>query len=56
MGEQLDPIGIAPKRIRDMQRMSEISLAIMRFSDAGKSIPQEWVDEYNALSKSVKEV
>lgn len=43
------PLGLRPRIIADEQRLQEIKEAIMRFMAADRSIPQEWLDEYNEL-------
>ena len=44
-------IGLKPKFINDLQRLEEVKVAIKRYYDNGLSIPKEWVEEYNELSK-----
>ncbi|ASB90845.1 MULTISPECIES: hypothetical protein [Bacillus] len=43
------PIGVKPRFIHDEQRAEELSGAIMRYIQANKSIPTEWLEEYNEL-------
>ncbi|MCD8308452.1 MAG: hypothetical protein LUD19_01260 [Clostridia bacterium] len=43
------PLGLRPKFVVDEQRRAEIIAAIQRYGEAGKAIPQEWIDEYNSL-------
>lgn len=43
------PLGLAPKWIRDEQRLWEIQAAIVRYYEAEMPIPIEWVEEYNQL-------
>ncbi len=40
-------LGLKPKYIHDEQRKTEIEDAIKRFLDDGKSVPKEWIEEYN---------
>ena len=37
------PLGLTPKKEWDRRRCLEITLAIQRYSEAGKKIPNEWV-------------
>ena len=41
------PLGIMPKKLWIEFRRNEIIEAIIRYSEALKEIPQEWVDELN---------
>jgi hypothetical protein len=43
------PLGLRPKYIRDLERLSEVQDAIKRYWDAGMRIPIEWIQEYNEL-------
>lgn len=43
------PLGVMPKYIWDRKRKEELAAAIDRYSDAGKRIPEEWVEEYNEI-------
>lgn len=43
------PIGIMPRYVWDKKRRDELSEAMQRYIEASKSIPQEWIDEYNEL-------
>jgi len=40
------PIGLRPKYIVDQLRKKEILQASKRYIDAGKDVPQEWIEEY----------
>lgn len=44
------PLGLIPKHIHDTKRKKEILEAMQRYTDAGKSIPVEWLDELRSLS------
>lgn len=48
------PLGLTPKFIREKERYDEVSYAIIRYIDADKEIPIEWIDEYNELVDKVK--
>lgn len=39
------PLGLIPRFIRDSERASEILEALGRYNDAGKPVPQEWLNE-----------
>lgn len=43
------PLGLKPKWIHDKQRKREIIEAMERYSNAGKPIPAEWVEELKEL-------
>ena len=43
------PLGLTPKYIRQRQRFVEVCEAIVRYYDAEKQIPIEWIEEYNEL-------
>ena len=44
------PIGLRPKAIVDALRIKEILEAMVRYSDDGKQIPQEWLDELSIIN------
>ncbi|MCY8916272.1 hypothetical protein [Bacillus atrophaeus] len=48
------PIGVIPKQLHDLYRVTELKNAIKRYIDAGCGIPTEWVEEYNLLLRSSK--
>lgn len=48
------PIGVIPKQLHDLYKVSELKNAIKRYIDAGFAIPIEWVEEYNLLLRSSK--
>ena len=43
------PIGIKPRRIHDLQRLTELFAAVLRYMEAEKKVPEEWVDEIRDL-------
>lgn len=43
------PLGLKPRSIHDGVRLYEIKAAIVRYMDADRPIPVEWVQEYNEL-------
>lgn len=43
------PIGLVPRRIRWRQRVDEILLAMIRYSNVSKPVPTEWVEELQCL-------
>lgn len=43
------PLGIMPRYVWDKKRRVELSEAMQRYMEANKSIPKEWIDEYNEL-------
>ena len=44
------PLGLKPRSIHDGQRRDGIKEAMLRYMDANKSIPPEWLEEYNELT------
>ena len=44
------PLGVMPRYIWVRKRQEELAAAMQRYLEAGKSIPREWIDEYNELS------
>lgn len=44
------PLGLIPKHIHDTMRKKEILEAMQRYTDAGKAIPVEWLDELRSLA------
>lgn len=44
------PIGIRPRFIIELQRIEEISGGIIRYLEAKRQIPIEWIEEYNELT------
>ncbi len=43
------PLGLMPRYIWDYKRASAIMHAIVRYEDAGKTPPGEWIDELRTL-------
>lgn len=43
------PLGLKPRWKADEERAEEIAIAISRYQDARKAIPNEWLDEYDEL-------
>ena len=39
------PLGIAPRYVIDEQRAREIIAAVLRYLDAVKPVPREWLEE-----------
>ena len=48
------PLGLVPRFIRDEARVKEILEAIGRYNEAGKPVPQEWLDELNEKAPKEK--
>lgn len=48
-GGERPPIGIKPRYIHDEERKQEIMDAMVRYSNAFKPIPVEWLDELRDL-------
>lgn len=46
-----DLVDLVPRCIWNRKRQKELADAMLRYLEAGKSIPREWVDEYNELSE-----
>ena len=47
------PLGLIPKRFHISNRIIEITNAMIRYSEAKKEIPHEWLQEYNELCASL---
>ena len=45
------PLGLQPEYVWNEQRIQEIKMAIHRYMMAGKSIPNEWIEEYNRRAR-----
>lgn len=45
------PLGLKPKSVHDFQRREEIEDAIMRYAQAGKDIPRDWINELSTYCK-----
>jgi hypothetical protein len=45
------PLGIKPRHIYEQERIWELTCATNRYMLEQISIPQEWIDEYNFLTK-----
>lgn len=43
------PLGLKPRLLLAEERLREISGVINRYTAVNKTIPQEWIDEYNEL-------
>lgn len=48
------PLGIIPKEIWELRRFNALKEAILRYSDANRDIPCEWIKELNSLANVVK--
>jgi hypothetical protein len=44
------PLGLIPAFIRKQQRQQEIMSAVVRYREAGKEVPREWLEEFAELS------
>ena len=44
-GHTRPPLGLVPRCIRDMERVTEILEAIGRYNEAGQPVPKEWLEE-----------
>lgn len=47
--ETKPPLGLMPRYLWERKRRYEVGKAISRYVEADKSIPVEWLDEYNEL-------
>lgn len=47
--EKKPPLGLMPRYLWERKRRYEVGKAISRYVEADKSIPVEWLDEYNKL-------
>jgi len=48
------PLGLIPKFVYQEQRIIDITKAIERYTVAKKTVPREWIEEYNELIGSSK--
>lgn len=48
------PKGIMPKYVHDERRLMEVGDAIIRFVEARRQVPEEWIYEYNELVNTVE--
>lgn len=48
------PLGLMPKYLHDEKRFEDIRNAMGRYADAGKVVPQEWIDEEKELMEKIK--
>jgi hypothetical protein len=47
------PLGLMPKKIHNELRLNDIVAAIVRYMNNKEQIPEEWIKEYNELTKLV---
>lgn len=45
------PLGVMGQKVHDEIREGELGAAIIRYVEAEKEVPMEWVDEYNEIIK-----
>lgn len=45
------PIGLMPRQIWEEKRLDEVASAIARYRNVNRSVPREWVEEYNELTE-----
>mgnify|MGYP003627288332 FL=1 len=50
----MPPIGLKPKFVNRLERLNEVRGAIVRYYEASREIPIEWVEEYNELINATK--
>ena len=43
------PLGLTPRWVHEMERFEEIIAAMKRYSEAGLSVPIEWIEELDEL-------
>lgn len=43
------PLGLKPRKFVDEDRLREVQGAMVRYYDANKPMPLEWITEYNEL-------
>tara|TARA_R110002153_G_scaffold189549_1_gene342343 strand:- start:296 stop:469 length:174 start_codon:yes stop_codon:yes gene_type:complete len=51
---KMPPIGLKPKFVNRLERLNEVRGAIVRYYEASREIPIEWVEEYNELINATK--
>lgn len=47
------PLGLMPRRIWDEKRRMDITEAMLRYSEVGKKIPDEWIEELLFLNYKI---
>ena len=45
------PLGLKPRKFVDEDRLREVQGAMVRYYDANKPMPLEWITEYNELAE-----
>ncbi|GED35004.1 hypothetical protein P9G84_31905 [Brevibacillus centrosporus] len=45
------PLGLMPRKIWEEKRLDEVVSAIARYLNVNRTIPREWVEEYNELTE-----
>lgn len=45
------PLGLRPRYVAEAMRIQEIMDAALRYTEAGKQVPQDWLDELVDLKK-----
>jgi hypothetical protein len=55
MNTKTHPIGVMPRWLHDEKRLDEVRSAILRYVGVNQPLPEEWVEEYNELCKSIRE-
>jgi hypothetical protein len=48
------PLGIAPRAVHDAMRANEIFNALLRYCEAEKTPPREWIEELRGLYETKK--
>ena len=48
------PTGLKPKNIHDEERLEEITLAMVRYTDANLKVPEIWKEEYVNLYNQIR--
>ncbi|WP_134982908.1 hypothetical protein [Bacillus velezensis] len=48
------PLGLTPRWAHDEMRIDEVKSAMYRYLQVDKKIPEEWLEEYNALTETIK--
>lgn len=43
------PLGLKPKKLHRQERMRDILRAMLRYTEAGITIPREWVKEFGTI-------
>jgi hypothetical protein len=56
LAKNLSPIPCRPREVVDRMRVTELLEAMLRYNNASKKIPNEWLQEFDDLCYTMKDV